>query len=255
MAEDKKKVIDYCLDWIKRIKKDEDTLITNREKAQKYYNGGIDIKDVRRRSKVVVTTMQDTINWVIPELLKIFASGDEVILLKPRGEEDAEPIKKQSELINYQMRVRNNWFVLINDVLNEACISKLGVIKYYWHDKDKIVEMPPYQGLTEEEYRAKIIEIEQNKNGNFETEIVSVKENIVSPASIDEMGLPIPAVKTYDMIIRHKMNDAYPKLECVPAEDIGFVAIPFKSGLNSLKKIGMEGGENMTTSQSPLNRV
>ena len=164
---DKKKVIDYCLDWIKRIKKDEDTLITNREKAQKYYNGGIDVKDVPRRSKVVVTTMQDTINWVIPELLKIFASGDEVILLKPRGEEDAEPIKKQSELINYQMRVRNNWFILINDVLNEACISKLGVIKYYWHNKDKIVEMPPYQGLTEAEYQAKIIEIEQNKNDNF----------------------------------------------------------------------------------------
>ena len=244
MAEDTKEVIDYCLDWIKRIKKDEDTLITNREKAQKYYNGGIDIKDVRRRSKVVVTTMQDTINWVIPELLKIFASGDEVILLKPRGEEDAEPIKKQSELINYQMRVRNNWFVLINDVLNEACISKLGVIKYYWHDKDKIIEMPPYQGLTEEEYRAKIIEIEQNKNDNFETEIVSVKENIIKEAvttskeeweknnyqggvvragiSGSEIGTLIPAVKTYDMTIRYKMNDAYPKLECVPAEDIGF---------------------------------
>lgn len=217
-----KETIDYCLNAIERIKKDENTLISNRLKANKYYNGGIDYKDVAGRSKVVITTMQDTINWVIPELLKIFASGDEVILLKPRGGEDDEAIKKQSELINYQMRVRNNWFILINDVLNEACISKLGVIKYYWHDKDKIIEMPPYQGLSEIEYKAKLSEIEQ-QNKNYKTEIVRVEETIVSPESLDEItGIVSPAVKTYDLTIRHIMPNAYPKLECVPSEDVGF---------------------------------
>lgn len=218
-----KEIIDYCLGAIERIKKDEDTLISNRLKANKYYNGGIDYKDVVGRSKVVVTTMQDTINWVIPELLKIFASGDEVILLKARREKFVEAVKKLNEKINYYMRVRNNWFILINDVLNEACISKLGLIKYYWHDKDKIIEMPPYQGLSEIEYKAKSSEIEQQQNENYKTEIVDVRETIVSPESSDEItGIVSPAVKTYDLTIRHIMPNVYPKLECVPSEDVGF---------------------------------
>lgn len=223
MAEDNNRVINYCLDWIKKIKADEFALTTNREKALKYYHGGIDIKDVPGRSKVVITTMQDTINWIIPELLKIFASGDEVTFLKPRGEEDVEAIKKQNELINYQMRVKNKWFIFISDILNEACSMKLGVAKYYWHDKDKIIEMPPYEGLSEEEYHAKLIEIEQKKIAeNLRIEIVDKTENIISSESMDlTTGMLTPAVKTYDLTVRYVMSDSYPKVECVPSEDVG----------------------------------
>src|SRR3989304_4381804 len=125
-----KKTIDWCLDWIKRIKNQKLTLNLNREKVLERYMGDVPFKVVEGRSKVVMTTLMDTINWVIPEILRIFCSGDEVILLKPRGtkQEIVDAVKDESEIINYQMRIRNNWFVLLSDVLNEACLMKIGIV-------------------------------------------------------------------------------------------------------------------------------
>ena len=221
-----KKTIDWCLDWIKRIKNQKLTLNLDREKTLKSYMGDAPYKEVEGRSKVVMTTLMDTINWVIPEILKIFCSGDEVILLKPRGtkQEIVDAVKDESEIINYQMRIRNNWFVLLSDVLNEACLMKIGIVKYCWESGEKTIEMPPYENLTESEYQAKLFEIEEkNKNNEFlKTEIAEIKENIVTKETSDEFGQIVPAVKTYDLIMQYKMLDEYPKLECVPAEDVGF---------------------------------
>ena len=54
-------------------------LIQERADALKYYLGEPFGNEVEGQSQVVVHSVADTVEWVLPALLKIFTSGDEVV--------------------------------------------------------------------------------------------------------------------------------------------------------------------------------
>ena len=59
-----------------------------REKAIEYYYALPFGNEVEGRSQSVDSTVQDTVEWINPSLMRVFASGDEMVKSSPNAPED-----------------------------------------------------------------------------------------------------------------------------------------------------------------------
>ena len=67
-----------------------DTLNQQRESAMEYYFGMPLGNEVDGRSQYVDSSVMDTIEWIKPSLMRVFASGEEMVKFNPVGPEDVE---------------------------------------------------------------------------------------------------------------------------------------------------------------------
>ena len=65
----------------------DDTIQEQRDKAMRYYYGEPFGNEVKGRSQFVDSTVQDSIEWIKPNLMRVFASGDELVQFQPGGPE------------------------------------------------------------------------------------------------------------------------------------------------------------------------
>ena len=71
-----------------------DEISKQREQAMDYYYALPFGNDVEGRSQFVDSTVQDTIEWIKPSLLRIFASGDEMVKFTPHGPDDVKAVEQ-----------------------------------------------------------------------------------------------------------------------------------------------------------------
>ena len=122
---DNKEKVEFCLDWIEKISKGRKELNDHYEEAIKYYKAEeLKLGEEKGLSKTVTTTLSDAINWAMPIMMEIFATNEEVAYIKPRGGEDEKKAEKISALINYQTRVKNPWFLICHDWIQDASLLK-----------------------------------------------------------------------------------------------------------------------------------
>jgi hypothetical protein len=208
-------IVDFCLTQIAKIKEEQGTLNDDRVEAMKFYRGDPEIVECAAgRSKATTTDLMDAVEWIKPSLLEVFTAGDQVVSLEPGGEEDAPAVEKQNILINQQLKVKNNWFLILHDWFDDMLKLKTGAIKYQWYEKTEIIDKD-YEGLTDEELLAK--EMEED------TEVLSDTEIMVDKMVPGPTGLPMPSqVRTHNATIRKTVRDEYPLIEACPPEDIGY---------------------------------
>jgi hypothetical protein len=208
-------VVAHCLDQIGRIKRDVEALNTDREDALRFYRGDSDIvQTVEGRSTVTTSDLMDTVEWLKPALLEIFAGKNDCISLQPTDEMDAPAVKKLQLLIDYQLRVRNKWYLIMHDWISDALLMKIGVVKYQWVTSTQKIRKQ-YLGLSQEEYEAKAAE--EN------AEVVGLIKHTEQPEVRDSVSLEVqqPEVSTYDMTVDYIIYDEYPEIDVVPPEDFG----------------------------------
>lgn len=105
---------------------------------------------IEGRSQVVSTDVADTVEWMLPSLLKIFTAGDQVVEFVPRQQEDEEAAKQATDYANYVFYRQNPGFQLIYTWFKDALIEKVGVLKVVW-DADKEDVRESYRDLTAEQ--------------------------------------------------------------------------------------------------------
>ena len=142
-----------------RIKSEEQTaygiydqeLSEDRARALDYYLGKPFGNEQEARSQVISTDVADTVEAILPQLIKIFSSGDEVVRFDPRGPEDIKAAEQETEVINHIVLEKNDGFLTLYNFFKDALISKNGYVKVYWEDKEE-VEREFYTGLTDDEF-------------------------------------------------------------------------------------------------------
>lgn len=121
-----------------------------RSKALQYYLPNKPLgNEVEGRSQVVMRDVFDTVEAIMPSLLKIFTSGDEIVKFMPRGPEDVEGSEQESDYINHLVTQKNNAFTVIYDWIKDVLLLKNGYVKVSAEDEDG--EEEEYKGLTEDE--------------------------------------------------------------------------------------------------------
>ena len=115
-----------------------------------YYLGRPFGNEIEGRSQVASTDVADTIESVLPALLKVFTAGDQVVKFEPRGPEDMEPAEQETDYINYLVMEKNDGFNTFYTWFKDALLTKVGYVKCYWEESEE-VDKETYAGLSDDE--------------------------------------------------------------------------------------------------------
>ena len=120
--------IDDAIDFI------DNTVSPVRAKATEYYRGEPFGDEEDGRSQVVSMDVRDTVQAIMPSLMRIFTSGDKVVEFVPHGPEDVATAKQATEYVNYVFQKDNPGFLVLHSAFKDALVRKNGVIKFYWDE-------------------------------------------------------------------------------------------------------------------------
>jgi len=186
-------------------------LSSQREEAMKYYLGEPFGNEIEGRSEIVTTDVRDTIEYIMPSLMRIFTTHNNVAEFEPQGPEDVQMAQQATDYVNYVFNKQNNGFKVLYDAFKDALISKTGVIKHFWEEKVEVTT-ETYTNLTEIEYQSIL--------ADDELEIIEKTENIEQEAQADENGMMVsPEVITYDCKVKRTKTDGQVKVLSVPPEE------------------------------------
>ena len=178
--------------------------------AMDYYLGEPFGNEQADRSQVVSTEVSDTIEHIMPNLMRIFASSDEYVKFMPKGPEDVAAAEQASDYCNWIINNDNRGFEIMHNWFKDALLQKMGVVKYYW-DETAEIQTEEYSGLNEQELT--IIVSDPN------VEIVSQEEREVGEEMEMPDGMVIPAPIAYDIKVRRTNTFGRVVVENVPPEE------------------------------------
>lgn len=112
----------------------DNTLSKDQDKALKYYFGEPFGDEREGFSQVVSQDVAEVIDWRLPSLLRIFASGDMIAEYEPTGIEDEAYAKQATEYANHIFKKDNGGFLVLHDWFKDALLSKVGVVKVWWDE-------------------------------------------------------------------------------------------------------------------------
>ena len=105
-----------------------------RAQAIDYYYARPFGNEVEGRSQFVDSTVQDTIEWIKPSLMRIFASGDEMVKFSPHGPEDVAAAEQATDYVNYVFTKDNPGWEILYSWFHDALLEKNGIVKVSWED-------------------------------------------------------------------------------------------------------------------------
>lgn len=121
-----------------------------RKKAMEYYLAEPFGNEVDGRSKVVSSDVADTIEWILPSLIKMFTAGDDVVSFEPQGQEDEEGAKQATEYNNWIFLKDNPGFRILYCMFKDALLQRTGACKVYpefseTEELDEFIDVPDDQ--------------------------------------------------------------------------------------------------------------
>src|SRR5690348_8788622 len=109
-------------------------LSEQRRQAMQYYYGQPYGNEVEGRSQVVTTEVKDAVEGILPSLMAIFTSSDEIVRFEPQNIEDEAAAQQATDYINYIFTRLNNGFLTLYCIFKDALLQKNGYAKIYWED-------------------------------------------------------------------------------------------------------------------------
>ena len=182
-----------------------------RIRAMDFYLGEPMGNEVEGRSQVVSTEVSDTIEAIMPNLMRVFTANDKYVRFNARTAEDSERAEQISDYVNYVINHDNQGYKILYNWFKDALMFRLGVVKYYWDEQEDVRE-EEYENLNETELAALL--------SNPDTEVVGViEEQAESYAQDEETGDMMPMEMSYSLKVRVKESKGKIKIENVPPEE------------------------------------
>lgn len=206
------------------------TIARERANALKYYRSEQFGNEIDGRSKVVLSDVQDTVEWIMPSLMRIFLSGTTACKYMPRSERDEAECEQKTDYANYVMFKQNKGFRNFYMWFKDALLQKNGIMKVFWYEEDK-TEQTQHTGLTEDELVYIIdqpvegdirIVASNSYDGEASGDIVPVLDEM-GQAVLDEYGSPTmaeaPPPTLWDVTLERTWTHKQIKTDPVPPEE------------------------------------
>ena len=198
------------------------SLSSQRKKSLEYYMGEKLGTEIDGRSQVVSTDVADTIETILPNLLRIFTSSEKVVKCEPVKVEDIKMAEQVTSYINYIFNKDNDGFSILYTWFKDALLEKNGIVKVYW-DESESVEQETYQNLSDDEYRILIEDdnIEVVEEESFEDETTKAQLEVVKAMAIKtgEIMPEMPVPMMHNVIIKRTNGSGKVKIENIPPEE------------------------------------
>ncbi len=184
----------------------ESEISQDRIKAQRYYDGEVDLGYEDGRSKVVATKVRDTVRAVKPSLMRIFLSTAKPVDFVPRGPEDVAMAEQATEFMHHEF-TRLNGYRVINDAFQDALVKKQGIVKAYWMTYPE-AEIYTFTDLSDDEL-AYLTD---------DDEVSVIEQTTEMSISMDEMGMDIET-PSHSVKISRQQEKGELCIESVPPEE------------------------------------
>lgn len=131
------------LEFINILQSEEDGAVgfynsevaADQEKALRYYHGEPFGNEEEGHSTVISRDVASTIDGVMPDLIRTFVSGDNVVEFAPTKQGDELFAEQATDYINHIFFKDNDGFSITHDWAKDGLLNKIGVIKAYWEEE------------------------------------------------------------------------------------------------------------------------
>lgn len=106
-----------------------------------------DDDDGVNRSQAVSTDVRDTVLAILPSLIRIFTSAENVVYATASREDTVELAKQQTDGVNYTFWEENPGFLILHDIFKDALIQKVGIVKW-WTETENEVRVKEFSNIT-----------------------------------------------------------------------------------------------------------
>jgi len=140
-------------------------------------------------SSIVTSEVQDTVEWILPDLLDMFVSSDDAVVFEPTQEADAKGADQATDACNYVFYKQNNGFLTLYTAFKDALMFKNCAV--HWRKetlrtnrKERLNGISPEMlALKLEETKGKIVAAEE------------VQQPLIDPLTgqpaLDQLGQPM----------------------------------------------------------------
>lgn len=184
----------------------ESEIAEDRIKAQRYFDGDVDLGYEEGRSRVVSTKVRDTIRQIKPSLMRVFLANENYVQFVPSSPQDVASAETATKYIHSEFTQKNG-FGVISDVFHDALLKKAGIVKVYW-DTVKESETIEYTNLTDQEFMF----LAQDDD------VQVVEHTVTYQIELDEMGAEV-SVPFHDAKIQKFYTTGELRVESVPPEE------------------------------------
>jgi len=181
----------------------------DRLRALDFYMGEPLGNEMDGRSSVVATELADTVEAIMPNLMRVFTTNDKYVRFAARTAEDVEAAEQASDYVNYIIQNQNDGFKLLHTFFKDALLFRMGVIKYFYEESEQVDE-EEYSGLSPAELTYLL--------NDPSVEIVEQNENVRS-SYVDDDGETQPLDVDYDLSVRVTRKSGQIKAINVPPEE------------------------------------
>lgn len=184
----------------------ESEISETRTKAQRYFDGEVDIGYEEGRSKIVVTKVRDAIRSVKPSLMRIFLSSGRPVEYVPTGPEDVAMAEQATAYANFKFNELNG-FRILSDAFHDALLKKTGIVKVFYEERDAS-KIHTFTGLNDMQYNAIIMD----------PDVEVIEHSMTAGATVmDGMEMLEPA--SHDVKVIRRSTDGDIRIVSVPPED------------------------------------
>jgi hypothetical protein len=188
-----------------------------RAQATRYYRGDPFGNEEDGQSQVVATEVRDTVNSMLPSIMRVFFGTEKTVEYMPRGPEDVASSEQATDYANYVLNQDNDGFMVLYGTFKDALVRKCGIVKANW-EKTTNVRTEKYSGLDEgtvmmlqSEPDAVVTVIKEYEEPGAEPQLT------MDPATGQPMMLPAPMM--FDVEVKRIIKDGRISLEGVPPEE------------------------------------
>ena len=175
----------------------------NLETPLAYYLGEPNGTEVEGRSTLTSLDVADSIEWIMPQIMKSFTQTNEIVIFDAQSQEDERQAELESEYVYNILMKKNPGFIAIHQFVKDALLQRNGILKVYYETYNN-TQKESYSGLTQEQFQMLL--------ATPNLEVISVEEN----QYYDEMFGP---QTSYSVNVKTEYNKPCIKIEPVPPEE------------------------------------
>lgn len=164
-------------------------------------------------SQIVASDVSDSVEWILPALLKTFTSTDKAVSFEPNTAADVKGADQATDSCNYVFYKQNNGFLILYTALKDMLTIKNCAVMWRKEDTETVSSVP-FKGATAEMLAMMLQEAE-------DSEIESATPGPImgqdGQPQLDEMGQP---VTVYTGRMKKTEKRSIVKVEAFSPEDL-----------------------------------
>jgi len=189
------------------------SLSEQRAENQSYYYGEPFGNEIEGRSQVVLRDVADTVEWIMPSLMRVFLASN-AVNFDPFGPEDEEAASQATDYVNHVFYKDNPGFKILYDWFKDALIFKNGVVKVWWDDTEES-KRHTFTGLDEQQLAVLVdepnVDVVEQRSYPTLGGVEVAEDAILDPA--------LPVMMAYDVTVIRTQPRNKVKIAVLPPEE------------------------------------